>query len=683
MKVKGIYIAAFAFIILAAISFAQQNTTALIQETTGAASLEIVKSWQLLAVFALVISSVIVALAYGLALGFEMPELKAWASTELNQIFANAVLVLILFVTIGFLDTIVALMVNTAAPGGLQCSVGQNCLEKVSVAYLSDYISAAEDGAKDVVKNNMKASAWVGRGIGIYATSIKLGQIGISMPLAANYILDVDRYHIVFEYYMGLLSSLYSQKFFVEQFCFKVAPVILALGIVARAFFFSRKTGGLLIAIAVGMMFFFPAMYLFDWMTLDMILAGDNAIVGEDLGCPAECMASSPIAYYGDTLLGDTSEIYDAFHDTEEESEIARQLATGEVESAVGTNGSAEGQVIYSCYYGDMQNCPAACRELPYPASIPQCADPTNQSACAQLPAKCKVVRLVPGGTAKPEYSECPQECKIVPPLNGDCSGFGHCLESRFDCRVAKKSDLSWRPTLDEHIAKEKRKKCTEYASDCPASLNAFESCVWVMPDSGSCDTLCPGCPSYCRIKNGNDANRASDCSEGERGTACASCSDTCKLDAADIIALDPEPPNCTACPVEKRISGAALPVELTTGDCSLDACPADYRLFTPKSACEECLLTPESYLYDPPINMECSDFCKPKDNTPMKDPSAYTKINEEGLVGMSEIQNVSKLMIPAYLLPLFNIVATLIFIRTFSGMIGGDIEIPGISKIF
>jgi hypothetical protein len=39
--------------------------------------------------------------------------------------------------------------------------------------------------------------------------------------------------------------------------------------------------------------------------------------------------------------------------------------------------------------------------------------------------------------------------------------------------------------------------------------------------------------------------------------------------------------------------------------------------------------------------------------------------------------------MIPAYLLPLFNIVATLVFIKGLSGLIGGDIEIPGISKIF
>ena len=49
----------------------------------------------------------------------------------------------------------------------------------------------------------------------------------------------------------------------------------------------------------------------------------------------------------------------------------------------------------------------------------------------------------------------------------------------------------------------------------------------------------------------------------------------------------------------------------------------------------------------------------------------------------MPEIQEVSKLMIPAYVLPLFNIVATLIFIKGLSAFLGGDIEIPGLSKIF
>jgi hypothetical protein len=39
--------------------------------------------------------------------------------------------------------------------------------------------------------------------------------------------------------------------------------------------------------------------------------------------------------------------------------------------------------------------------------------------------------------------------------------------------------------------------------------------------------------------------------------------------------------------------------------------------------------------------------------------------------------------MLPAYVLPLFNIVATLVFIKGLSTILGGDIEIPGISKVF
>jgi hypothetical protein len=95
------------------------------------------------------------------------------------------------------------------------------------------------------------------------------------------------------------------------------------------------------------------------------------------------------------------------------------------------------------------------------------------------------------------------------------------------------------------------------------------------------------------------------------------------------------------------------------------------------------CLFTQESYAFTPPINTQCGDLCRPSDNTPATDPGAFTKIGESGLVGVPEIQEVSKLMIPAYVLPLFNIVATLIFIKGLSAFLGGDIEIPGLSKIF
>jgi hypothetical protein len=58
-------------------------------------------------------------------------------------------------------------------------------------------------------------------------------------------------------------------------------------------------------------------------------------------------------------------------------------------------------------------------------------------------------------------------------------------------------------------------------------------------------------------------------------------------------------------------------------------------------------------------------------------------QVGGEGLVGRAEIQQVSKLLVPAYVLPLFNIVATLVFIKGLSNLLGGDIDIPGISKVF
>jgi hypothetical protein len=54
-----------------------------------------------------------------------------------------------------------------------------------------------------------------------------------------------------------------------------------------------------------------------------------------------------------------------------------------------------------------------------------------------------------------------------------------------------------------------------------------------------------------------------------------------------------------------------------------------------------------------------------------------------EGNIGKPEIVNVGKLMVPGYLLPLFNILVTLMFIRSVSKMLGGDVDIPGLSKVF
>jgi hypothetical protein len=222
--------------------------------------------------------------------------------------------------------------------------------------------------------------------------------------------------------------------------------------------------------------------------------------------------------------------------------------------------------------------------------------------------------------------------------------------------------------------------------------MTAEESCVYVMPETGKCNDLqyCLNCPAYCRISgNINLADMPAECKAGNALTyACSNCIrayDSCAVDISTIKGIAPVPPStdCAACPAEKRLIYSGLPNEYLSGGCRLDSCGKDYRAIMPRSTCEACLFSEESYTYDPPINTRCGDMCAPSSNVPASNPGEYMNIGGGGLVGKPALQDVAKLMLPIYVLPLFNIVITLVFIKSMSGFLGGDIEIPGLSKVF
>ena len=670
------------------------NAASQFQSQTSSFTMEIGKNWQLLSVMALIISVILVAIAYVIGIGLEMPEMKAWAGTELVQVIANAIIIALLIVTLAFIELVVLgiaagsnLNVPACMGAGAE-SVG--CLQGVTDSYLSSYIDIAESNAKGVLKDNVFAAGMMGRRIGLNCITIFCAQIGASSTIGGQYIVKTDMYMIIFDHYTNLIASMEAQKFFVDNIAFRMGPVILAMGVVARSFFVTRKLGGLLIAMAAGMMFFFPGMYIFDWVTLDNVLNGDKGGNNDAVSCPDECKAAVPLAYVtGGDKLNNIQDIYDQFK--EGDKETAQGLANGSVASATATAGTYDGKTITSCYAkANSSQCPLVCRELPYP-SVPLCLNLTEEipQHCADVPKLCKVVRKVVE-VDPAQNSACPAECKVVPPLKSDCNtSLGDCASSSPDCRMAHRDDLDWRPekTCDDSFegCSDIIERCN-WAADCPASLTADDSCTYVMPPIGLCNDLCADCPAQCRI-GGSGAAIPDDCPD-----SCSDCFAGCTVRWSTLQEKDDWVKSnnteygtnyCTSCPINMRLVGSTLPVEYYSGACSYTKCPKDYREAVPYQSCEMCLFTEESYAYDPPINTQCSDICKPSDNTPVSDPSAFTQIGDTGLVGLSPVQNIAKLMIPAYLLPLFNIVATIIFIKGLSDMLGGDIEIPGLAKVF
>ncbi len=689
------FLALLLFISLIAI-----NTAAIDQDfqaQTNSSGFEIAKNWQLLSVIALMISVILVALAYMIGIGFEMPEMKAWAGTELTQIVANAIVIGALILTLVFIEGLVLAIVAGSGISLDKCNTGNSssCLQGITNTYLDDYANIAKSGAKSVLSKNVEAAGMASRRIGLYCLTIYCLQIGATTTIAGEYVLKSDMYSIVFEYYANLLSSIEAQRFFVNEICFHMGPVILAIGIVGRSFFFTRKLGGLLIAIAVGMMFFLPGMYIFDWVTLQTVVNGDKGLGEVGAICPAECKQLPPVAISGADTLPKIPDVYLAFADKDKKQ--AQQLIDGSLATAFGTNETNPfyNKEITSCYFGEAKNCPTVCRELPYPATT-NCVNYTaqTQQKCAALPDGCKVVRYVKDINQEQDKS-CPAACKIVPPLKTNCD-INSCLDSSMDCRVARSNNLNWRPQKDLKLDQggdlqktlEKWARC-ELAKKCPASLTAENSCVYVVPQSGHCDDfgVCLGCPKECRIDSFTGAIPES-CkdSNGQYLATCKSCTDGCKVLKNNLETLDTLAKTdnfCGSCPIDNRLVGSGIPVSYSQGGCSYNSCPKDYRAVVPRNACESCLFTEESYAYTPPINYKCSELCKPSDNAAMSDPSAYSKVGAEGLAGVLEIQDVSKLLIPAYLLPLFNIVATLVFIKGLSTILGGDIEIPGLAKVF
>jgi hypothetical protein len=502
---------------------------------------------------------------------------------------------------------------------------------------------------------------------------------------------------------------------------FNLGPLILAAGIVARAFFFTRKLGGLMIALAAGIMFFLPGMYVFDWVTLDTTLTGDKN--NEDAGaslCPPECSTPHPLAVLNNgtddwVMLGSVKMVYDVFPDSQVLD--AQAIIDGTSSSAAISSGEYSGKTVISCMEMNDTECPLACRELPYPTSLMQCMNlsahvPQN---CAQLPDQCWVRRYATPTPeeaigSEPPLSMCPSVCKVIPPLNNDCD-VGDCLTSRPECRIYKRVDSTGDPDQDfewspnppqEGSGNDQYNRCQD-ARDCEPDYDATQSCAYVIPDTGSCANMCQGCPEFCRVITEHPENMNASCSSTTSGSsgfgsqsiaqACAACPVGCKVNATyiDELVAEMEPPEegalpCTGCDSEKRIItyGETMPLDYITGSCSINTnCKSEDRVAIPRNACEQCLFSEESQMYEPPIQAGCADLCKPSDDVPQKDPGAYTAVGGEGLVGPKEVQNISKLMLPAYVLPLFNIVATLIFIKGVSTMLGGDIDIPGISKVF
>ena len=98
---------------------------------------------------------------------------------------------------------------------------------------------------------------------------------------------------------------------------------------------------------------------------------------------------------------------------------------------------------------------------------------------------------------------------------------------------------------------------------------------------------------------------------------------------------------------------------------------------------CSGCIFVAEKGLtMEPQIIMDCTALCGAATQAVMAEDPATMTNNIKGMIGPTELVGVSKLMIPAYVLPFFCLAVTLMFVMALSPMLGGDIDIPGMMRM-
>jgi hypothetical protein len=214
----------------------------------------------------------------------------------------------------------------------------------------------------------------------------------------------------------------------------------------------------------------------------------------------------------------------------------------------------------------------------------------------------------------------------------------------------------------------------------------------------------CRQCPEQCRLDGytgdcgvkGNGNNEYVDCSE----TACpASCRVAEPLAAtappafASCLPYPDAGVSCTGCPALcRRSSDLVSNVNCPVDSCALSSdpqagCMDECRLPDPPARpCEGCFECNMDCTYYPAIRTDCGDICSdaalagPVDISPTdfvkKLSGAKTSADGEWA------RSIGMLFIPAVVLPLFCIVIVIAFVRIFSPILGGDIEIPGLGRI-
>lgn len=223
-------------------------------------------SWLPLASLAVFVGILFAAVAYMIAYGFDLRELKMWAKAEMFQAFASVILVA------GLLA-----LTQTMFDEGFGKILGTN-INPYQRSYL--YLDRLAVDLQRLWEKNYQDNYYIEAvstlSIFYNATNLDLNIMAFLKPLL------VEPRHVVNHLIMQILILVYFQQTLLSFFQRTMLSILLPWGIFLRVLPPTRGAGGFLIATAIGFFFVFPILFSFIAM-----MAEEQAQLEEFLQSPA------------------------------------------------------------------------------------------------------------------------------------------------------------------------------------------------------------------------------------------------------------------------------------------------------------------------------------------------------------------------------------------------------------
>ncbi|VVB56472.1 Uncharacterised protein [uncultured archaeon] len=234
--------------------------------------------WQLAFFTAIALGVGIIALAYAYAAAVRDDKLKNWCWRELfQQAYSIFILLAVLAIIASLSWTVMALSSVSVASGGdarawqayvaARCAPTTNsyydrpCHIRLAEDYLQILASASEAQARTVLNYNSILAEASSVGLSFRGMPDPAGYFDIA-PFA-GFSMPVETLGFVFDISNKSLMTLRFQQFMLEFLHLAFFPLFMALGLFLRSLYFTRRLGGLLIALALGAYVVYPMMYVF------------------------------------------------------------------------------------------------------------------------------------------------------------------------------------------------------------------------------------------------------------------------------------------------------------------------------------------------------------------------------------------------------------------------------------